>query len=84
LGASSLPNLIGLSRLRAACEEGLVQGELGAMAGSLAHMHLNRLLRADHRAIEWVLMEFLTRLYESALARVPDEGRNPIQRLVAG
>ncbi|HJW43523.1 MAG TPA: lantibiotic dehydratase [Geothrix sp.] len=83
-GASSLPNLSGLSRLRAACEEGLVQGELAAIAGSLAHMHLNRLLRADHRAIEWVLMEFLTRLYESELARVSYVDRNPIQRLVAG
>jgi hypothetical protein len=34
-------------------------------------MHLNRLLRAHAREQEWVLMEFLTRLYESCLARAP-------------
>lgn len=83
-GTSSLPNLSGLSRLRAACEEGLVQCEPAALAGSLAHMHLNRLLRADHRAVEWVLMEFLTRLYESFLARTPDAGQGAFQRLEAG
>jgi hypothetical protein len=33
-------------------------------------MHLNRLLRTNHRENEWVLMEFLTRLYDSHLARV--------------
>jgi hypothetical protein len=35
-------------------------------------MHLNRLLRTDHRETEWVLMEFLVRLYESHLKRLPD------------
>ena len=34
-------------------------------------MHLNRLLRTRPREHEWVLMEFLTRLYASCLARPP-------------
>jgi hypothetical protein len=35
-------------------------------------MHLNRLLRSNPREHEWVLMEFLVRLYESCLARFPE------------
>jgi thiopeptide-type bacteriocin biosynthesis protein len=62
----------GLSRIRAASSQGLLQGDLATLAGSLSHMHLNRLLRTDHRENEWVLMEFLVRLYESHLARFPD------------
>jgi hypothetical protein len=58
--------------LRAAFDQGLLREELASLAGSLAHMHLNRLLRSSHREHEWVLMEFLTRLYESRLARFPD------------
>jgi len=71
-GGSTLPHLAGLSRLREAHREGLIQEDLGRIATSLTHMHLNRLLRAHHRESEWVLMEFLTRLYESALARQPE------------
>jgi hypothetical protein len=41
-----------------------------ALAGTtLAHMHLNPLLTAEHRAHEWAIMEFLTRLFASNLAR---------------
>lgn len=60
-----------LPRIREACDQGLIQGDLLRLAGSLSHMHLNRLLRSDHREYEWVLMEFLTRLYDSSLARCP-------------
>jgi thiopeptide-type bacteriocin biosynthesis protein len=66
-----VPGLGGLPRLRAALDQGLLQAELPGLASSLSHMHLNRLLRKDHRETEWVLMEFLTRLYESCLARAP-------------
>lgn len=59
-----------LSSIREACAEGLLQEDLAHLAGSLAHMHLNRLLRASQRENEWVLMEFLTRLYDSHLARL--------------
>jgi thiopeptide-type bacteriocin biosynthesis protein len=68
----TVPGLGGLLQLRAAFDQGLLQEELANLAGSLAHMHLNRLLRSSHREQEWVLMEFLTRLYESRLARFPE------------
>ncbi|MDR3685111.1 MAG: thiopeptide-type bacteriocin biosynthesis protein, partial [Geothrix sp.] len=71
-GPSAAPELGGLPRLREAFDQGLVQGDLAGLAGSLSHMHLNRLLRSDPREHEWVLMEFLARLYESHLARFPD------------
>ena len=65
--ASALP------RLRAAFDEGKVRADLLRLAGTLSHMHLNRLLRAEHRASEWALMEFLVRLYEAHLKRFPDD-----------
>lgn len=67
--ASAAPGPEGLARIREAWGRGLVREDLARIAGSLAHMHLNRLLRADHRECEWVLMEYLTRLYDSRLAR---------------
>ncbi|MBL0210363.1 MAG: lantibiotic dehydratase [Holophagaceae bacterium] len=67
------PGLCGLARIREAFERGQMQEEVASLAGSLAHMHLNRLLRTDHRENEWVIMEFLVRLYESCRARSPKE-----------
>jgi thiopeptide-type bacteriocin biosynthesis protein len=69
-GAPCAPELSDLSRLREASDQGLLQEDLERLAGSLAHMHLNRLLRTNPRENEWVLMEFLTRLYDSHLARL--------------
>ena len=66
------PQFSSLTRIREASDRGLLQGELPRLAGNLSHMHLNRLLRRDHRETEWVLMEFLVRLYESRLARAPE------------
>jgi class I lanthipeptide synthase len=40
-----------------------------AIAGSLVHMHLNRLLRGDNAAQELVICDFLGRLYEAAARR---------------
>jgi len=71
-GASEAGHLRGLDRIRAASAEGLLQESLTRIAGSLAHMHLNRLFRNHPREQEWVLMEFLTRLYDSHLARFPE------------
>ena len=68
----SVPGLCSLPPIREAFDQGLLQEDLARLAGSLSHMHLNRLLRTDHRGNEWVLMEFLVRLYESHLARFPD------------
>jgi len=61
-----------LARIQEAFDQGLMQEERTRVAGSLAHMHLNRLLRSNPREYEWVLMEFLVRLYESRLARSPE------------
>lgn len=63
------PDVPALSRIRAACDQGRLAVPRPSLAGSLAHMHLNRMLRKDQRETEWVLMEFLARLYESRLAR---------------
>lgn len=71
-GAPLAPELEGLSRLRSALDQGQLIQELAALAGSLSHMHLNRLLRSNQREHEWVILEFITRLYESTLARHPE------------
>ena len=71
-GPPFAPELCGLSRIREAFDQGLIQEDLVSVASSLSHMHLNRLLRTSPREHEWVLMEFLVRLYESRLARFPD------------
>jgi thiopeptide-type bacteriocin biosynthesis protein len=39
------------------------------LAGSLVHMHVNRLLRADHRAQELVIYDLLERIYDAQHAR---------------
>jgi thiopeptide-type bacteriocin biosynthesis protein len=79
LGQPPMPGCEGLPRIREAFDQGLIRADLPALAGSLSHMHLNRLLRSDHRENEWVLMEFLVRLYESCLKRhaqdLPDRPR---------
>lgn len=71
-GSPMAPDLCGLPRIRDAFDQGLLQEDLPSIAGSLAHMHLNRMLRGNHREHEWIIMEFLTRLYESRLARFPE------------
>ena len=58
-----------LVHLREAADQGQLQGDLQSIACSLAHMHLNRLLQANQRENEWVLMEFMVRIYESWVAR---------------
>jgi thiopeptide-type bacteriocin biosynthesis protein len=55
--------------LRAREREGALVTPLAEVAGSLLHMHANRLLRSEQRAQELVLYDFLLRLYESEAAR---------------
>jgi lantibiotic biosynthesis protein len=43
---------------------------VSAIASSLVHMHLNRLLRGDNLAQELVICEFLGRLYEGRAAQL--------------
>jgi thiopeptide-type bacteriocin biosynthesis protein len=45
------------------------------LAGSYLHMHANRLLRSAHVHQEFVLYDFLARIYESQLARARGRGR---------
>ncbi|MBN8232156.1 lantibiotic dehydratase [Corallococcus macrosporus] len=56
-------------RLEAASREGRLGVSLMALAGTLLHMHANRMLRSAARAQELVLYDFLARTYQSQLAR---------------
>jgi len=49
-------------------ERGLAS-RIEPLASSFAHMHANRLLRSAQRSQELVLFDFLTRIYESEIAR---------------
>jgi thiopeptide-type bacteriocin biosynthesis protein len=55
--------------LRAAEEAQRLELSVIELAPSYLHMHANRLLRAEARAQEAVLYDFLARLYESKIAR---------------
>jgi thiopeptide-type bacteriocin biosynthesis protein len=48
---------------------GRLTAPLTSLARSCIHMHVNRLLRSAHRAQELVLYDFLSRCYESRMAR---------------
>lgn len=54
------------------------RGELAlpvaTLAGSFAHMHVNRMIRAAARPHELVIYDFLTRIYESKRARGARDG----------
>ncbi|MBZ4420612.1 lantibiotic dehydratase [Myxococcus sp. RHSTA-1-4] len=58
-----------MDALRALDSRGALGQSLAHLAGSLAHMHANRMLRSVARAQELVLYDFLHRLYESRAAR---------------
>jgi lantibiotic biosynthesis protein len=58
-----------VAELRRRAEEGLLEVPLSNLAESLAHMRVNRMLRWDQRRHEVVLYDFLTRIWESRLAR---------------
>lgn len=55
--------------LRQLDREGRLSVPLAEVAASLVHMHVNRMLRSDHRRQEFVLYDFLCRLYASRAAR---------------
>ncbi len=57
--------------LRSASAAGRLTTELPELAMSLAHMHVNRLLRSAQRAQELVLYELLGRAYDARAARRP-------------
>ncbi|MDQ3952771.1 MAG: lantibiotic dehydratase, partial [Actinomycetota bacterium] len=57
------------ARLRSLDAEGRLTTPLHDLAASLAHMHVNRLLRSSQRAHEMVLYDLLDRLYVARAAR---------------
>ncbi len=70
------------ARLKRRLAAGQVTAPLVDLAGSFLHTHVNRMLRSNQRNQELVLFEFLTRLYQSRLARErgpanPAEERRP-------
>jgi thiopeptide-type bacteriocin biosynthesis protein len=68
-GRLPAPHAAGLSRIGAAARAGRLEQPLEDLASSLVHMHLNRLLRTEHRAQECVLLDFLSRVYTTLQAR---------------
>ena len=58
-----------LVRLHTAAHAGLLEVPVAVLAESYVHMHLNRLFRAEQRAQELVIYDFLTCLYEGRMAR---------------
>jgi hypothetical protein len=58
-----------LGELRTCEREGTLDTPLPEIVLSYLHMFANRLLRSQARAHELVLYDFLSRLYESRLAR---------------
>ena len=59
--AAELSSLAGADRLTA---------ELASVVSSHVHMFVNRLLRSQHKRQEFVLYDYLDRIYESRLARL--------------
>lgn len=55
--------------LAARARTGSLTAPLSEIASSLLHMHVNRMLRSDHREHETVLHDFLARAYQTSLAR---------------
>jgi thiopeptide-type bacteriocin biosynthesis protein len=58
-----------LDDLHGAARAGRLSAPVTEIAESCVHMHLNRLLRAEQRAHELVLYDFLSRLYQGRVAR---------------
>ena len=48
--------------------DGTLTVSLSSLAGHYLHMHANRMLRAAHAPQEFVLYDFLKRIYDSRLA----------------
>jgi thiopeptide-type bacteriocin biosynthesis protein len=57
-------------RWQARARDGQLGASIAALAGSLIHMHVNRMLVDDARAQELILYDFLARCYRSRQARL--------------
>jgi len=58
-----------VAELRGLAAAGRLSGAVADLAPSLVHLHVNRVLRAEHRAHELVVYDLLARLYQSRRAR---------------
>src|SRR5215217_2875336 len=67
--APPAPLAAGRAELRQLSQAGRLSATLADLARSVAHMHVNRLLRSAHRAQELVLYELLDRAYSSRAGR---------------
>ncbi len=65
-----------IAELKSSEEAGRLSVRIAELAASYLHMHANRLLRSGQRAHELVLYDFLSRHYESKLARAGSEQTN--------
>ncbi len=63
-------------RLRDLEAQGRLTSTRAELAPSFTHMHVNRLLRSAQRNQEFVIYDFLDRLYESRLARQRKKAKN--------
>ena len=64
-----------IDELRTADRVGKLSVPLPELATSLAHMHVNRMLRSEQRAHELVIYAFLERLYRAQVARAATRDR---------
>ncbi len=62
-----------IAELKACEAAGRLAIPIAELAPSYLHMHANRLLRSGQRAHEMVLYDFLTRQYDTALARAREQ-----------
>lgn len=63
-----------IARLNEAAAKGHLHVPVPMLAESYVHMHFNRLFRADHRAHELVVYDFMSCLYEARAARADSFG----------
>jgi thiopeptide-type bacteriocin biosynthesis protein len=56
-------------KLRSEIAAGAIMLPVDDLAASFVHMHINRMLRADHRAQELVIYDMLERVYDAKFAR---------------
>jgi len=59
-----------MNEMRRIHARGGLTRSLERVAHSVIHMHCNRVLRSAQRTQEFVIYEFLARLYDSELARL--------------
>jgi len=70
----SARNRVPCAELQQMAAQGKLTQTLNDLAATYVHMHVNRLIRAEQRAHELVLYDFLNQLYEAKLARKSQSG----------